>query len=367
MTTQTAVTPHLETVLRSVLQSVPSTRVLVVVVLYNSREYIAECFSSLTVSTQPFDLLVIDNASTDGAADSVKEFAPNAEVISLTKNLGFAGGNNIGIDRAIAENYDFVYLLNHDTVVEPDFLSRAITLAKTNDRIGAVQSKLLLYQDKKHINSIGNEIHYLGFAYAGGYQLPDEPLEPREVTYPSGAATLYRVSALREVGNFNPEFFMYHEDTDLGWRLWLAGWRCMLAPTSVVYHKYEFSRSISKYYYMERNRLWLLLSNYKLATLLVISPALFFMNTLLLGYSFIGGFWREEWRAYAFFLKPQSWQAVKRSRQHIARIRRVKDHDVVKRFTGIIVFQDVQNPLLRYIVNPLTQGYWEVVRRFIWW
>lgn len=347
-----------------------SPRVLIVVLLYNSAEYIGDCFSSLAKIIYPkdsFEILVIDNASTDNSAELVKKNFPQVTLIKNKENLGFAAGNNIGFEYGEKNNFDYVYLLNADTVVEPNFVDKAVELAKTDKKIAAVQSKMLLHSDKTKINSIGNEIHYLGFGFAGGHNTDDHSMPSKEITYPSGGACLYSVSALKEIGYFNPDFFLYHEDLDLGWRIWLTGYKCMLAPDSVVYHKYEFSRSIQKYYFMERNRYLVILQNYKLLTILFILPAGALMDILMFFYSFIGGFWKQEFKVYKYFFKLSNYKKILETRKLVQAKRKVKDREVVKRFVGSISFQDIQNPLLKYIVNPIFNLYWQIIRLFIWW
>jgi GT2 family glycosyltransferase len=345
-------------------------KVLIVILSFNAADFLRDCLSSLTKITYPkdkFEILVIDNASTDNSVEYLKKNWVEIKLIINKRNLGFAAGNNIGMQYAIDNKFDYVYLLNQDRVVKPDFLEKAIEIEEKEEKIGGIQSKLLLYQEKGKINSIGNEIHYLGFAFAGGYQLPDSEMETKEITYPSGASVLLKTKVLKEVGLFNEEFFAYHEDVDLGWRLWLAGYQVMLAPKSVVYHKYEFSRSIKKYYFMERNRYLTMVQNYKLATLLLVTPACLLMELGLLLFSFINGFWLEKLKAYGYFLKPKSWVRLLKTRQEIQNQRKIKDKDIIKRFVGKIEFQDIQNPLLKYIGNPLFNLYWQVVKNLIWW
>ncbi|NUM25138.1 MAG: glycosyltransferase family 2 protein [Candidatus Buchananbacteria bacterium] len=346
------------------------SKVLLVIVTYNAAGYITDCLSSLDKINYPkadLEILIIDNNSSDNSVELIKRNWPDVTVVANQANLGFAGGNNIGFRYAVDKHFDFVYLLNQDTEADPDFLINALTVAQTDSKIGAVQSKLLLFDDQAKINSIGNEIHYLGFGYAGGHKTKDHSIGEREITYPSGAASLFSVTALKDVGFFNEEFFMYHEDLDLGWRLWLAGYRIVLAGQSVVYHKYEFSRSIKKFYFMERNRRLVVFQNYKLGTLILIAPACLAMNLMMLGYSFIAGWHRELFRSYAYLLKSENWQKIKKTRQQVQSKRRVPDREVVKRFVGKIEFQDLNNPLLKYVVNPVFNFYWLMVRRFIWW
>ena len=348
---------------------VMNKRVLIIVVTYNSTDYVGDCFSSLQNISYPknfYEILMIDNASTDNSVEIGKKFS-DVKIIQNSKNLGFAAGNNLGFKYAVEHDFNYVYLLNADTEVEPDFLEKVILLTQTDDSIAAVQSKLLLYEDKTKINSIGNEIHYLGFGFAGGHKTEDKNIKIKEITYPSGAAVLLDMEKLQQVGYFNPEFFMYHEDTDLGWRIWLAGYKCLLEPSSVVYHKYEFSRSIKKYYFMERNRYMTILQNYKLATLLFLAPAWLAMELGLLLFSFITGFWKEKLRAYAYFFKLNNYKKISETRKFVQRHRQVKDREVVKRFVGKIEFQDLDNPVLKYIANPIFNIYWQVTKRIIWW
>lgn len=345
-------------------------RVLIVIITYNAAEYIGDCLSSVARARYPrefFKTLVIDNGSTDGSIDFVKTNFADVEVVVNEKNLGFAGGNNVGMRYAIDHNFDYVYLLNQDTVVSEDFINEAVVVARTDARIGAVQSKLLLHDKPELLNSRGNMIHYLGFAFAGGYLEIDRPLEISEIAYASGASCLLNVSALKEVGLFNDGFFMYHEDTDLGWRFWLAGWRVVLAPKSAVYHKYEFSRSIKKYYFMERNRVLVLLQNYTIATLLLLSPMLLIMDVGMLLYSFVNGWWKYKLSVYAYFTDPLVWKNIFATRRTIQASRKRKDRDVISHFTGRIEFQDVDSPLLRYVVNPVLNAYWQLIRRIVWW
>ena len=343
-------------------------KVLIIIVTYNAAEYIGACLSSLAKINYPrdrFDILVVDNASTDRTTDAIKDFV-EIKLLVNGKNVGFAAGNNIGLKYAVDNGFDYVYLLNQDTEVDPEFLAKAVELARIDEKIAAVQSKLLLFDTKK-INSIGNEIHYLGFAFAGGYQLSDRQMSAREITYASGAACLLRIFALKKIGLFNADFFMYHEDADLGWRLWLSGWKVMLAPESVVYHKYEFSRSIKKYYYMERNRFLVILQNYKLATILLIAPAGILMDLATLFYSFFSGWWLEKLKVYVYFLSWKNWAKIIKARRKVQRLRVMGDREVAKRFVGKIDFQDMQNPLLKYIGNPVMCAYWSIAKKLIFW
>src|SRR3989344_8700972 len=276
-------------------------RVAVIIVTFNASKYLGELFSSLQKLNYPrdkFEIVVVDNASTDDTWENLKSQISNlkknglqATSYKLQANSGFVGGNNIGLQYAIENNFDYAYMLNQDTVVDSNFLNEVVRVAERDEKISAVQSLLLLYDKKDIINGYGNQIHYLGLAYAGGNGKKVSSFKfqvsGQEITYPSGAGVLLRCETLKRIGLLNPDLFMYHEDVDLGWRMWLAGYKVMLAPQSIVYHKYEFSRSIRKYYFMERNRLIVVFENYKIGTLAIIFPALFIMEVMLFPYTFL--------------------------------------------------------------------------------
>ena len=373
----------------------PDIKIAIIIVTYNASEYLGELFSSLEEIEYPredFEIIVVDNASTDDTVKRLRNFElqiTNLQILINQKNTGFAQGNNIGLRYALEKNFDYAYLLNQDTIVDPIFLQEAVAVGESDEKIGAVQSLLMLWPDKDLINSWGNEIHYLGFAYAGGYKEKISNFQPasparfvgalarraggfpisnyREIAYASGAACLVRLTAIKEIGLFNEDFFMYHEDVDLGWRLWLAGFRVVLAPKSMVYHKYEFGRSIKKYYFMERNRYIVLVQNYSFFTLLVLLPALCLLDIAMLVYSVFGGFWREEIKAFAYFCSIKNWRKIIATRKIVQSTRKVSDKDIIKHFTGVIAFQDVQSPLVKYIINPIFQAYFFLVKMFVRW
>lgn len=360
-------------------------RVAVIIVTHQGRQFLPDCLSSLKLVDYPaqrWSVVVVDNASSDGSAEYVRPTLPSARVILLEQNSGFAAANNIGLRDVMARGCDYAFLLNQDTVVTPGFLREAVAVAETDPQVGAVQSKLLLHphtfgatgftkgqgvHGTTLVNSWGNEIHFLGFGFAGGHRQPDRELPVRAIAYPSGAAVLLRCQTLRQVGWLDETLFMYHEDLELGWRLWLAGFRCVLAPQSVVYHKYEFSRSIGKYYWMERNRYRVLLTHYRWRTLLLILPAGLMVAVGLLLTSWRRGFFRQEVAAHLDYLLPATWAAVWRRRRQVQRLRRRLDREVVRRFTGRIDFQDLPMSGLATVANRLLDGYWRLIRRLMWW
>jgi len=345
-------------------------KVAIIVLVYNGRQYLPDCLFSLRKISYPKDLykvVAVDNNSSDSSAKYIRNNFPEVTVIENEKNLGFAAGNNVGVKYALESGFDYVHFLNQDTVVDADFLQEAVVAAEKEEKIACVQSKLLYFSDKSKLNSRGNVIHYLGFGWTDGNLETDNGLTDTEIAYASGCSCLWKISALREIGLFDEKFFMYHEDLDLSWRARLLGYKILLASKSAVYHKYEFSRSISKYYFMEKNRYIVMLQNYKWPTLFLIGPAVDLMELGLFLFSLKSGWWKEKIKVYRYLIGRKNLEEIFTTREKIQKQRKVGDKEISRLFTGKIEFQELPSPILKYIANPLFNLYWQIVKRLIWW
>ena len=358
-------------------------RTSIIVVTYNHRALIGDCLRALDragLSPAEVRVLLVDNASSDGTAAHIRDelLTPDgqrtrgglpARLWANDQNLGFAGGNNLAIRQALADGDELVYLLNPDTEVEPGFLAQAIAVARSDDKIAFVQSLLLRHDDPAVVNSYGNALHFLGFGYAAGdgLRLSDPAVSdllaaPRDIGFPSGACMLARCSALRRLGLFHEELFIYCEDLELGWRAHLAGLRVVLAPASRVRHRYTFSRGTAKYYFLERNRLLNLAACYDGKTLALLAPALLAMEAGLWAQAVTGGWWREKARAYAYHLGPGRWRSTLARRREVQGLRQVTDAEASALFTAEVIFPSVSPWLLTRVANPLFSAYWRLIR-----
>jgi GT2 family glycosyltransferase len=363
-------------------------RTSIVVVSYNNSADLPDCVRALEragLDPALTRLILVDNASSDGSADLIRRQLLAADgqrtsgglpalFIHNPENLGFAGGNNVAFRRAIADGDEFVYMLNPDTEVEPGFLEEALAAARADPRIALVQSLVLRHPDSDVVNTYGNALHYLGFGYAAGDgSCVDDPQvrsllsAVRDIPFASGAAALARTAALEAIGLFNEELFVYCEDTELGWRARLAGWRVVFAPRSRVRHKYEFSRGTAKYYWLERNRVLVLAWCYRAPTLALLAPALLAMEAGLWAFALRGGWWREKGRAYRYLADPRRWPKVLETRRRVQALRAADDRDLAALASGEIVFPAVSPWLLTRVANPLLDGYWRVVRALLRW
>jgi GT2 family glycosyltransferase len=289
----------------------------VVIVTHNSAGLVPAVLDALTHDQgRPAEVIVVDCASTDGTVELLSRY--DVTVIGMEENVGFAGGCHVG---AWAARGDALVFLGHDTVPHEGWLEPLVA-ALDDPSIGAAMATI---EDADHpgtFNTSGGVITYFGLAWISdpGVEIPEEGA-PVEVAFPSGAATAISKETWVRFGGFRQPFFMYHEDTDLGWRLKLAGMRVVRVPASRVSHEYDFSRSPEKMYHLERNRWIMLRSNYRRRTIAVLSPALLLVE---LGITLTA--WRDGWLAE----KRRAWRDAARAGDLVREGRRmVKETRVV--------------------------------------
>ena len=249
-----------------------SPEISVVIPNLNGMKYLHECLSSLQNQTfRNYEVIVVDNGSYDGSGDFIRKEFPQVKLIELMENRGFAGGCNTGI-RVSAGRY--IAVLNNDTEVELQWLEELYKAIEKDTNTGMVASKILLDRQTGEIDSAGMLIYPDGIGRQRGRGEIDKGQFDREeeTLYPSGCAALYKREMLDEIGLFDEDFFAYCEDTDLGLRGLRAGWKAVLAPKAVVYHKYSGAAgkySVFKALHVERNRIWVAVKNFPLPWLLM--------------------------------------------------------------------------------------------------
>lgn len=235
----------------------------VVIATWNGSAHLGPCLDSLARQEfSPLETIVVDNGSTDGSADVAH--ARGATVLRNDLNLGFAVANNQGVEAAHGE---FVLFLNDDTVVEPGALRSLVEALEAHEDWGACQPKLLLMEDPTRLDTAGSFLTTTGFLVHRGVFGPDRPEFDREeeIFAAKGAALLCRRDLLAEVGAFDADFFAYFEETDLCWRIWLAGWRVGYVPSARVLHKLGSTAATLPrpfvFYHSFKNRICSLLKN----------------------------------------------------------------------------------------------------------
>lgn len=212
-------------------------RVGIIVLNWNGWPDTLACLASLgQLDYADCSVVVVDNGSTDGSVQHIRQAYPELDLLESGANLGFGGGCNVGIRHALDQGAEYVWLINSDATVAPDALSELVAVADSDPHLGSVGSVLYEADDPARVQLwgggrvnlwLGRSVHCLT---AG---VPD---------FISGASVLLRAQALREVGLFDQaSFFMYWEDTDLGFRLRRAGWTLAVAPASRVWHRQSAS------------------------------------------------------------------------------------------------------------------------------
>ncbi|HLC38590.1 MAG TPA: glycosyltransferase family 2 protein [Patescibacteria group bacterium] len=304
-------------------------RASIIIVSYNAKNDLAVCLRTIFEFTKTnFEIIVVDNASTDGSGEMVAKKFPKVKLIENRQNLGFAQANNLGAK--IAQS-DYLVLLNQDTLVSRDWLLELLAPFCQDKKIGIVQPKIKIYR-KNQINSTGSLTHFLGFTWAGNCFEPDCGFEKNaEIFSASGCVLAIRRKLWQKLGGFDQDYFMYLEDVDLGWRTRLLGYKIIFAPKSIIYHKYHFSKGDYKYFYLEKNRLATLFKNYSSVSLLIFSPAIILSEFILLLYFIPKGKLKIKLRGLAAFFAslPKIWQ----KRKKIQKTRKISDQKIFSQFS----------------------------------
>ncbi len=210
--------------------------VSVVIPNWNGRELLPACLSSLGSQTyQDLEIVLVDNASTDDSVALARELRPEAKIITLERNLGFAKAMNAGIR---ASEGDYIACLNNDTEASPPWLSELVACLERHPRAAAIASKMIDQRNPRLLDGAGDIMTRYLRAYPRGRGEEDAGQydEEMEVFGVSGGASLWRAQVLREIGLFDEDLFAYYEDVDLSFRARLAGYECWYAPRAVVLH-----------------------------------------------------------------------------------------------------------------------------------
>jgi GT2 family glycosyltransferase len=248
--------------------------VSVIVLNWNGADILEECLLSLKAQTYaPLEVIVVDNGSTDDSVARVKEkFGDSVRLHQNPTNLGFAGGNNVAIRTA---NGDYIALLNNDATADPRWVEELVEAAEALPGVGMCASKIYSFDQPGILDSAGGLLIYPDGLSRGRGRLERDlgQYEKREeVLLPSGCACLYRRTMLDEIGSFDEDFFAYSDDTDLGLRGRMAGWKCEYVPTAIAYHRYSSTGgrySKLKAFLAERNRFWVAVKILPLPVLLL--------------------------------------------------------------------------------------------------
>ncbi len=249
-------------------------KVSAIVVNWNGKDLLRSCLKSLEgQSHQDLEIIVVDNGSTDGSAEMVRGESPKVRLIENGTNLGFASPNNQGMREATGEAF---FLINNDAEAEPGCVTRLVDELEEDLGVGMVAPKIVDHAGGRTIDSVGGLFIYPdGMSRGRGRGEEDRGQYDslKDMLLPSACACLYRRAMVEEVGNFDEDFYAYCEDTDLGLRGRLAGWKAVSVPDAVVRHRYSKTGgrySPLKAFLVERNHFWVAVKNFPPGALLLV-------------------------------------------------------------------------------------------------
>ena len=247
--------------------------VAIILINWNSLAVTHNCIASLKgIQYSNYSIIVVDNASADGSGKALKELFPEIVLLESEKNLGFAGGNNLGFDYALKNEFSYTLMLNNDTIVEPDFLTHLINHIDTHPEIGAIQPRIHYDHNRQLLWNGGSYYSKIwGIFYSKSFNKlpPPNCLTLKEVDWITGCAFLIRSDVLKKAGLLSEQMFMYYEDVDLSLRIKALGYSLAYHGKSLIYHIAGYS-SKSKtegnegflnplvHYYNVRNKIWVL-------------------------------------------------------------------------------------------------------------
>ncbi|MBV8981456.1 MAG: glycosyltransferase family 2 protein [Acidimicrobiia bacterium] len=302
-------------------------RVDAVVPAFGDDPWLERCIDAL-LGSRGVDIavVVVDNGADPAAIGRVAD-RPGVVVVRPGGNLGYAGGCDAG---AAAGDGDVLVFVNQDAIVEPEALSLLADVAE-RPGVGIATGSVRLAGDPARLNSGGNDVHFLGFSWAGRYgEIARAGEAERDVIAASGTALAITRELWKSLGGFDPRYFAYHEDTELSLRCWQRGLRVVYVPDAIVLHRYEFSRNRQKQYLLERNRLVVVLTLFERRTLIVLAPMLLAAEVAIVVLAAREGWVGQKLAGWGWLVRNARWLRARRRR--LQRERTVPDGVLGERF-----------------------------------
>lgn len=317
--------------------------VSIIIVSWNGKSLLGRCLDSVYSQTfRDFEVVIVDNGSTDGSSEFVRSNFPHVRLVVLGENRGFTGGNNEGYHLV---NGSLIVLLNNDIILRNNWLECMVSSMMSDMRLGSCASKILI--DGTDLIDSAGDIFTTAFAGTklGEFRRESDFEAPRFVAGPCAAAAIYRREMIEQIGFFDDDFFLNHEDTDLNMRAWFAGWHCKFVPDAVSYHRVSSTignLSNTSVYYFSRNSLWVWLKNVPLLLMIRFLPQriLYELNSFV-NFCLIHGKWlpfiRGKWDALkgiplTYHKRKQICKLIRLNHKQIATELEPITHYLFKRF-----------------------------------
>lgn len=298
-----------------------------IIVNFNGKKYLKGCFDSLGAGTyRNFEIIFVDNGSQDGGLELVRQRYPQIKTIDNKANLGLSIASNKGAKLA---NGKYLFFLNNDTISHPELLSELVRAAESNPKIGVCACKNMTYDGKYEV-SLGLSCDVFGF-----------PFENEGPIFYADAGIFIRRSVFEEINGFDEKLFLYGEDRDLCWRVFMQGYDVTGVPTAIFYHdsfcthisEGGYVSSIKKRYLCEYNQIRSMLKNYSLATLAIILPLYLIHSFLEISFFLFKGKLQIAGAVYlkAYWRNILDFSDTLKQRRLVQKIRKVPDSFVLKK------------------------------------
>ena len=327
--------------------------VSIIILNYNAGDLLLNCVDSVFKSTYSnFEVIVVDNISVDNSHIRCKEKFEKIQLIENKENLGYCEGNNVGIRNA---NGEFIVILNPDTIVEPNWLNHLMS-AYTKFGEGLYQPKFFSLNEKLVLQSTGNMLHIFGFGFARDKGKIDnkEKESIEKINYASGTCLFTSKIVLDKIGLLDSFLFLYHDDLDMGWRAAHVGISSFYVPKSIVYHaeSYSIKWSSKKFYWLERNRKYCLLTHYSKETYAKMRLSLFLVDLCVWLFYLSKGFLGAKIKAELDIFRNK--KAIKIRYNQLEKIKIVSDKELIKKFPDeIFVPKNVSEPIFNQLFNGI--------------
>ena len=318
----------------------------VVIVNYNGKEYVDTCVASVfQCGFSPLEVIVVDNGSRDGSVEYLREkyqdFGERFVIVPLPKNYGPSRARNEGVKKARGTYLGF---LDNDTEVAKNWAETAVVEFERDKTLGIIQCKLILAKERNKLDYVGEYLGQNGFLVqrAQGGEIDRGQYDQKvEILAAKSAGMFMRKETFDRIGGFDPDYFIYVEETDLGWRSWLAGYRAIYVPQSVVYHEFGTSTLIlgknknnfNAKFHGCKNYVLTLFKNLGFANLLVILPKHILLWKGLAWYVLLT---KGDWRAFWWIYRALGWHLWHfgenlRKRRAVQKHRVISDRELFKR------------------------------------
>ena len=340
--------------------------VSIIVLNYNAGKLLHSCINSIKKSNyKNFEIIVVDNISSDNSQNECKKRFPEIKLIQNNKNFGYCEGNNIGIRNA---NGEFIIILNPDTIVESTWIDELFE-AYQEFGDGLYQPKILSLNENNVIQSTGNMIHVFGFGFARdkGNKVVDKIEEIEKIGYASGTCLFTSREVVDKIGLLDEFLFLYHDDLDFGWRAAQIGINSYYVPKSKVFHveSYSLKWSSKKFYWLERNRKYCLQTHYSKDTYEKMRYSLMLVDFFVWMFYFSKGFLGVKIKAELDIRKNR--KLIEKRHDELENKKTVSDIELIKRFPDEIfvptnVSQQSMNIKFNSILTKLSKKMKEKIK-----